>query len=59
MEYGFNIDINPEHFPLTDEVGDFKRTLKASTVKLKNYLLEDNVSIDAKTVIKHLFPAQR
>lgn len=59
MEYGFNIDINPEHFSLTDEVEDFKHPLKSSTIKLKNYLLEDNVSIDAKTVIKHLFPAQR
>lgn len=59
MEYGFNIDINPNHFPISREVSDFKSTLKTSTVKLKNYLLEDNVSIDAKTVIKHLFPAQR
>lgn len=59
MEYGFNIEINPEHFSLTDEVADFKRTLETSTIKLKNYLLKDNVSIDAKTVIKHLFPAQR
>lgn len=59
MEYGFNIVINPEHFPITREVSDFKKNLKTSTVKLRNYLLEDNISIDAKTVIKHLFPAQR
>lgn len=59
MEYGFKIDINPDHFPITREVNYFKSDLKLSTVKLKNYLLKDNVSIDAKTVIKQLFPAQR
>ncbi|MFJ7007927.1 toll/interleukin-1 receptor domain-containing protein [Pseudomonas putida] len=59
MEYGFNIKINPEHFRTSEEVSDYKKNLRASTIKLKNYLLNDNVSIDAKMVIKHLFPAQR
>jgi hypothetical protein len=59
MEYGFNIDINPKHFTITSEVREFKKKIQTATVNLKDYLLRDNVSIDAATVIKHLFPAQR
>lgn len=59
MDYGFNIDINPAHFPITREVASVKADLKTATVNLKKYLLQDNISIDASMVIKHLFPAQR
>lgn len=60
MDYGFNIDINPNHYPIDKiAVSNFKKTLNNATVDLTKYLLQDNITIDAKTVIKHLFPSSR
>lgn len=58
MEYGFNIDIDANQYNVDDiAVENFKTNLDNATVNLKNYLLQDNITIDAQTVIKHLFPS--
>ncbi|WP_052962704.1 toll/interleukin-1 receptor domain-containing protein [Pseudomonas fluorescens] len=60
MDYGFNIDLNRSMYRIDDAaVKKFRKNLDSIAIDLRDYLLSDNITIDAKTVAKHLFPLDR
>jgi len=60
MDYGFNISINSGLFPIDDQtVALFKKDMRKVTVNLKQYLLQDGISIDAKKIVECLFPSSQ